>query len=334
MSEFRKPILRSSLLTDDCEQDKDYKTLETSKQLIDELLYIYYGYDASFLPYTHDEIITENGKQYRYNPKAGEAFIDDLINTIDEQYWRNFPLPDELFDKFNDDTIQFYRAFLYLAIRIASIKITVKKPEGHHEDVGNGTFRDLITLTHSLCVPYSERGFHRRFEIGIPDNKLPNLFFDIQTICRALGKENSFLHTSTSAEEQETAYREDSEEELNHIRMISYEQGIDIDQLKASEQYLKETAQFYRNKENEDLMKQLKDFEDADTFIMKATTYRDLLFRYNTHGTEEYIETALKLFLLRNRLSVLSTEDGCKKSHKDISSTIDKLREIKDNNNM
>lgn len=330
MSEFRKEIIRSSSITDDIEQEEDFRRLDVAQQLLNELLYVYYGHDASFLPYTHDEIESASGKTYKFNPDAANIFIDELLNNIDEQYWLNYPLPDDIFEKFNEDTKHFYRSFLYLAIRISSIKLNCKKPEGHHEDVGNGTFKDLLVLAKALVIPYSEAGFHRRYEIGIQDSDLPQIFFDIQKVCHALGKEDDcFLHASKSSEEQENAYREDSENELNHIQMIADANGLDIEQLQASQQYLKESNEFLRKQEEEALKKQLADFEDADTFIQCASTYRDLLFRYNNHDTEQYIDTALKLFLLRNNLSALSTESGCKDSHNSIIKVIESIRDMK-----
>ena len=70
-----------------------------------------------------------------FDPEQNYFLIPDLdkipkdlhiINDADyaeEHRFEKLPLPDELFDKFNDDTKKFYRSFLYLAIRIAAINI-------------------------------------------------------------------------------------------------------------------------------------------------------------------------------------------------------------------
>ena len=329
MEEFRKSIIRSSSRTDDKEQNNDCRKIDVAKQLFEELQYVYYGYDASYLPYTHDAIETANGIEFKFNPEAAEIFINELINTIDELYWRNYPLPDELFDKFNDDTKKFYRSFLYLAIRIAAINIPSINSQEQHTEVGSGTFKDLSTLAHSIVIPYSESSFHRRFEIGIQDTELPQLFYDIGKICRVLGKENIFLHSYESDEEQTKAFKEDTKKENDYIKMIANEKGIDLKQLKASEQYLKETNAYYRKQGDEELRKILGDFEDKEAFFNHASTYRDLLFDYNNSDSEEYIDTALKMFLLRNNLSALSTDDFCKESHNQLAAVINNIRNQK-----
>ena len=334
MEEFRKSIIRSSSMTDDKEQNNDCRKIDVAKQLFEELQYVYYGYDASYLPYTHDAIETASGIEYRFNPEAADIFISELINTIDELYWRNYPLPDELFDKFNDDTKNFYRSFLYLAIRIATISIPSTNRQEHHTEVGSGTFKDLLTLAHLIVIPYSESSFHRRFEIGIQDTELPKLFCDIGKICRVLGKENIFLHSYESDEEQTKAFKEDTKKENDHIKMIADENGIDLKQLKASTQYLRETNAFYRKQGDDELRKILGDFEDKEAFFTHASTYRDLLFNYNNFDSEKYIDTALKLFLLRNNLSALSADDFCRESHNQIAEVINNIRNHKYDNNI
>lgn len=330
MDEFRKDILRSSSMTDDFEQDEDYKRIDVAEKILNELQYVYYGYDASYLPYTHDRIESDDGITYRFNPITCEAFISELLDTIDEQYWRNYPVPDELFDKFNEDTKQFYRSFLYLAIRIAALKLPLSQSKDYHAEVGKGTFKDLHTLAHSIVIPYSEAVFHRQFEIGIQDTDLPQMLYDIGRICSAIGKENIFLHASISDEEQQNALKEDAANALEHIRILANEKGIDVEQLQASEQYLKESAQYLLSQENDKLKEYLGDFEDEEAFIRHASTYRNLLFRYNDYDTEQYIDTALKLFLLRNNLSALSTERRCKDSHNSVAAVIENIRKMKD----
>lgn len=329
MSEFRKNIIRSSAMTDDLEQDDDFKRIDVARQLYDELQHLYYGYDASYLPYTHDEIISLEGTSYQFNPEAADIFINELLDIISEQYWRNYPIPEELFDRFNDDTKQFYKSFLYLAIRIGTINIPSINSADHHAEVGSSTFKDLSTLAHSIVIPYSESRFHRRFEIGIPDNELPQLFYDIGKICRALGKENVFLHPYESDEEQKKAYKEDSKKERDHLKNIADEKGIDLKQLKASEQYIKETNNYYRKQEDKELRETLGDFEDAESFFKHASVYRDLVFNYNNTDSEQYIDNALKLFLIRNNLSALSTESVCRESHNQIVEVIENIRNMK-----
>ena len=326
MGEFRKQIIRSSAITDDIEQEEDYYRLSAAEKHLSDLINEYYGYGTSFLPYTHDRIDTNEGFEYSFDPDAAKLFVDELVSTIDELYWREYPLPDDFFDNFNEDTKEFYRSFLYLAIRIASIKMPPTVPDGHHAPTGNGTFNDLLTLTKAMVIPYSEAGFHRRFEIGIQDRELPQLFYDIQKICRALGKENCFLHTSESAEEQANALKEDSENEIYEMMRLADENGMSYEQLKATNQYLRESSDFIRKQEDEDFKKQLDSFKDADTFINCSITYRDLLFHYNNRDTEVYITNALNLFLLRNGHSVLSDNKTFQESRSAVMNAIKKIK--------
>lgn len=116
--------------------------------------------------------------------------------------------------------------------------------------------------------------------------------------------------------------------------MIADENGIDLKQLKASTQYLRETNAFYRKQEDDELRKILGDFEDKEAFFTHASIYRDLLLNYNNFDSEEYIDTALKLFLLRNNLSALSTDDFCRESHNQIAEVINNIRNHKYDNNI
>lgn len=326
MSEFRKQILRSSATTDDMEQEEDYYRLSGADKLLSKLIHEYYSYGTSFLPYTHDRIETDLGFEYKFNAEVSKTFIDELVFTIDELYWRDYPLPDEFFDHFTEDTKEFYRSFLYLAVRIASTKLPPSVPEGHHEPVGNGTFDDLLTLTNVLVIPYSEAGFHRRFEIGLRDNELPQIFYDINKLCQALGKENCFLHASESEEEQANALKEDSENEIYEMMRYADENGMSLDQYKANTQYLRETADYYRKQEIENFKQELGTFDDEDTFVNCSKTYRDLLFHYNNRATQVYIENALKLFLLRNGHSVLSDNKTYQDSRNTIIQATNKIK--------
>lgn len=326
--EFRKEIIRSSSNTDEAQQREDFGRINDVMIQIDELMYTYYGHNASYLPYTHDEVITDGKKTYIFNPEAADFFIEEMLSTIDEQYWNSYPLPDDFFEMFDYDTQEFYKSFLYLAIRIGAIKTPSKKPDGHHKDVGNGTFRDLCTLSNSIVIPYSEQTYHREFELGIPNPDLPQLFFDIQDICRALGRENCFFHAPRTSDEQEQALREDTLMKQSAQQFASDIEDSALDQVLASEEYLKESNDIFRQRENEELKKIISDFPDTDNFIKHACTFRDLLFRNNNHNVENYLDHAIKLFLLRNEHSVLSQKDAYLDTHEKITIIINEIKSL------
>ena len=324
--EFRKEIIRSSSGTDEAKQREDFNKINDVKRQIEELTYTYYGHNTSYLPYTHDEVVTDGKKTYVFNPEAANIFIEEMMSTIDEQYWNDYPLPDDFFEMFDYDTQEFYKSFLYLAIRISSIKTPSKKPEGHHEDVGNGTFKDLCTLANSIVIPYQEQSFHREFEIGIPNPDLPQLFFDIQDILRALDKESIFFHAPKSSEEQEKALKEDELKINKPLQFSADFESSALDQVLASEEYIKESNDIFRKRENEMLKDMLSDFPDVESFINHACTFRDLIFRYNNHNIENYLDRAIKLFLLRNDHSVLSQKDTYLETHEKITFLINDIR--------
>lgn len=334
MSVFRKRIIRSSANTSEEESSEDYFRIKEVSSQIDELLHVYYGHDTSFMPYTHDDIAMIDPvdgsikRSYTYNPKVAELLIDELMSTINEQYWEQYTLPEDFFEKYNDDIKKFYRSFLYLAIRMATIKTPSQKPEGYHAPIGSGTFRDLDTLIHAFVIPYSESEFHREFEIGIPNPKLPGIFFDIQDICRGLDMESCFLHKAASAEEQESARKADEIEQMETARYISSFQGFELNQYLTSEEYMQESIEYLKQKENERLKKLLEKFPEPDKFIENACTFRNLLFRYNNHETEYYLDNAIKLFLLRNGHSVLSDRKSYQSAHLEIGLAMNKLKSI------
>ena len=327
--ESGRELIRTSNTTDEITQRQDYKKINDVSAQMEELMYVYYGHNTSYLPYTHDEVEVDGRKRYIFNPEAADNFIEELMSTIDEQYWNNYPLPDEFFEMFDYDTQEFYKSFLYLAVRLCEFRTPSKKPEGHHGEIGNGTFRDLCTLANSIVIPYSEHSFHREFEIGIPNPNLPQIFFDIQDICRALDKESCFLHPPKNEEEQEKALRNDELMLNARSRFGEDFEGSALDQLLASEEYLKESQDMFREKEREQLKELLADFPDADRFFKYASTYRDLIFRNNNHNTEKYIDNAIKLFLLRNDHSVLSGKDTFLDTHEKITFLINEIKGMK-----
>ena len=112
------------------------------------------------------------------------------------------------------------------------------------------------------------------------------------------------------------------------MHIMANEKGMSYEQFKANNQYLRESNEYYIKQENEDFKKQLGDFEDKDTFVNCACTYRDLIFHYNNHDTEQYIDTALKLFLVRNGHSVLSDKETYLDAHAEIALAIDEIKDI------
>ncbi|MCR5702035.1 MAG: hypothetical protein K6G76_07825 [Lachnospiraceae bacterium] len=319
--EFRKQIIRSSSSCDDIACEADYKRINETVEQVTELLSLYYGLNNYYLPFTHDREFNGNTPYYTFNPEAADIFLEELISTIDELYWNDYPLPEDFFEAFDSDTILFYKSYLYLIIRIASIKNPYSK-----EKTGTGTFMELYNMYSDFVIPYTEDIFHRKFEIGIRDNELPGIFEVVQNMCVALGAEDSFLHKAESDSEQENALEQDNNYKLETAKCNAAAKGMELEQFLAMQDYLNENKHHLLQQKNEEMKANLGDFPERDKFISYAATFRDLFFRYNNHRIEHYIDTAIKLFLLRNNMSVLSHDETYTDTQSKIYATMTDIR--------